>query len=249
MIKPHIKRMVDCAHANGMIYQQHSCGYIEPIIEDLIEIGVDALEPLQACNDCKTIKEKYGKQLTLVGGFDNEHILNRDDVSNEEKRAEVLRVLEYMAPGGSYVAGFVSINLSDFIPLLDTVHEYNAETYKEHGVSYPPTKVMLDAIFAHVMAQDNAGGKAPVVENAPNDKYAKHQVVTADLFGNSVEVTVSVDTAETIFDMTYTVMGNNINASGTITNGVYTVIEDPSGFAGQMITIVAPKITDEWISH
>lgn len=247
MIKPHIKRMVKCAHTNGMIYQQHSCGYIEPIIEDLIEIGVDALEPLQACNDCKAIKAKYGKALTLVGGFDNEHILNRDDVPYKDKRAEVLRVLEFMAPGGSYVAGFVSVNLPDFIPLLDTVHEYNAEVYKENGVYYPPTKEVLDAIFAHVMAQDKIDGKPPAAEQPSSNKYTKHQVVTADLFGNPVEVTISVDAAETVFGMAYTVMGNNITASGSIVDGIYTVTEDPSSFAGQMITVVAPNISNDWI--
>lgn len=153
MLKPHIKRMVDCAHDHGMIFQQHSCGYIEPIVGDLVEIGVDALEPLQACNNCRKIKEEYGRVLTLVGGFDNEHILNRSDISLEEKRAEVLRVLGYMAPGGSYVAGFVSIRIEDMIPTLDTVHEYNRAAYQEHGISYPPTKAMIEAIFSMLSKQ------------------------------------------------------------------------------------------------
>lgn len=114
---------------------------------------MDALEPLQACNNCKKIKEEYGRVLTLVGGFDNGHILNRSDVSLEEKRAEVLRVLDYMAPGGSYVAGFVSIRIEDMIPALDTVHEYNRAAYQEHGISYPPTKAMIEAIFSMLSKQ------------------------------------------------------------------------------------------------
>jgi hypothetical protein len=82
LIKPHLKRMVDACHEEGIIYQHHSCGYIEPIFEDLVEIGVDAIDPLQAGNkNLKELKEKFGDKITFCGGFDNQGILEAPGVT------------------------------------------------------------------------------------------------------------------------------------------------------------------------
>ena len=43
-----------------MIYEHHSCGYITQIIPDLVEIGVDCINPLNICNDMEMIKREYG---------------------------------------------------------------------------------------------------------------------------------------------------------------------------------------------
>ena len=67
-VKRHIKRMVDAAHELGMLYEQHTCGYITPIFGDLVECGVDMAE-IQAINDLKYIKENYGSQIVLRGCF------------------------------------------------------------------------------------------------------------------------------------------------------------------------------------
>ena len=46
--KPRLKKLVDLAHSHGVKFLFHSCGAIRPLIDDLIEIGVDILDPLQA---------------------------------------------------------------------------------------------------------------------------------------------------------------------------------------------------------
>lgn len=45
--KENTRKLVNLAHSYGAFYQQHSCGAVGPVIPDLIECGVDALEPLQ----------------------------------------------------------------------------------------------------------------------------------------------------------------------------------------------------------
>ena len=65
-IKPQIKKMVSAAQELGMIYEQHSCGYITQIVGDLVECGVSMLE-IQAVNDLKYIKENYGDRVVLRG--------------------------------------------------------------------------------------------------------------------------------------------------------------------------------------
>lgn len=105
LIKPELKRIIDAVHANGILYQHHSCGYVEPLIEDFIEIGMDAVDTWQgSCNPhLKKLKEKYGSKITFCGGFDNINILDRDGVTKEEIQAEYVRVINDLAPGGSYV--------------------------------------------------------------------------------------------------------------------------------------------------
>ena len=106
LIKPELKRIVDSVHANGLIYQHHSCGYVEPLIEDFIEIGIDAVDTWQGASNpnVKELKQKYGSQITFCGGFDNVHILDREGTTEDEMRAEYIRVINDLAPGGSYIA-------------------------------------------------------------------------------------------------------------------------------------------------
>ena len=71
---------------------------------DVVEIGVDAAHPVQVSNDPIELKAKYGDRITFLGGFDNVGILDREDCTEEETRAEVRRVLTELAPGGSFVS-------------------------------------------------------------------------------------------------------------------------------------------------
>lgn len=104
IVKPHLKKLVDACHEMGFIYQHHSCGYVEPILEDMAEIGVDAIDTLQACNThLAEIKKKLGDRLTFCGGFDNQHVLDVPGVSPEAVKKEYRRVIDSLAPGGSYV--------------------------------------------------------------------------------------------------------------------------------------------------
>ncbi len=69
-IKPRTKRVIDAARqVNPAIWiAQHHCGYVEPLIRDFVEIGVNALHPIQPESmDPRQIKQQYGDVLTLWG--------------------------------------------------------------------------------------------------------------------------------------------------------------------------------------
>lgn len=72
LLKPVQKRAIDWAHNLGVKTHLHADGYIMPFMEDLAEIGLDMLNPLEVKAGMKPleIKEKYGHQLTLQGGMD-----------------------------------------------------------------------------------------------------------------------------------------------------------------------------------
>ncbi|MEM1714780.1 MAG: uroporphyrinogen decarboxylase family protein, partial [Thermofilaceae archaeon] len=73
-------------------------GWIEPIIPDLIEVGVDVLEPLQPeCMNLKQIKERYGDELSFEGGIGVQRL---PLMKTHEVADEVRRVLEAMGPTG-----------------------------------------------------------------------------------------------------------------------------------------------------
>jgi len=104
-IKPCHKRMFDFikSKTDAKIWL-HSCGSVYEIIPDLIEIGVDALNPVQvsATNmDLKKLKKEFGKDICFWGGgFDVQKI---PFMGLEEIKESVKRVFDVMKPGGGYV--------------------------------------------------------------------------------------------------------------------------------------------------
>ncbi|MBQ4194115.1 MAG: hypothetical protein II650_07645 [Clostridia bacterium] len=71
LLKPTHKRAVDWAHAHGIYARLHSCGNVMTRIDDLVEIGIDCLNPLEvkAGMDPVGLKERVGDRLVLHGGI------------------------------------------------------------------------------------------------------------------------------------------------------------------------------------
>lgn len=71
LLKPFQQQAIEWAHARGAKAHLHSCGNIVPFIPELIEIGLDALNPLEvkAGMDTLALKAQYGSQLVLHGGI------------------------------------------------------------------------------------------------------------------------------------------------------------------------------------
>lgn len=105
----------------------HSCGAIRPIIPDLIDAGVDALNPVQyiaAGMELEGLKKDFGKDLVFWGGcIDTTRILPYGTPG--EVRDEVRRVLDIMAPGGGFVATTVH-NLQADVPLANALAYFEA---------------------------------------------------------------------------------------------------------------------------
>ena len=105
-IKPHQKRLF--AHlkaSSGCPLLLHACGSVRWAIPDLIEIGVDALNPVQvsaAGMESAGLKRDFGRDITFWGGgCDTQHVLSRGSV--QEVKEEVKRRLADFAPGGGFI--------------------------------------------------------------------------------------------------------------------------------------------------
>ena len=82
----------------------HSCGGIEPLIDDFIEIGVDILDPVQTRAkgmNAYHLKQTYGDRISFHGGLDTQGIIPFGSV--EEVIEETRIKLECLAPGGGYI--------------------------------------------------------------------------------------------------------------------------------------------------
>ena len=129
--KEPLSRIVKTVHEGGIVYEHHSCGYVEPIIGDLIEIGVDALDCLQRpCNDIRRVKDQFGGKITLVDGFSNQTVLDRPESTLEEIYADIQYAYDVLAPGGGYVSFPLIVNGAHLIPKLIEKHMQICCNYK-----------------------------------------------------------------------------------------------------------------------
>jgi uroporphyrinogen decarboxylase len=101
---PRMKRMIDLAHEAGVYAFFHSDGAIRPIIPDMLDIGIDVLNPLQWRSpgmELGGLKRDFGDKVVLHGGVDNQQTLAFGTV--DDVRAEVVHNLEILSRGGNYI--------------------------------------------------------------------------------------------------------------------------------------------------
>lgn len=125
MVKPHLARYYALHKDAGCLMKQHSCGNVTAIIPDLIEIGLDILNPLQAgALDHAAIKAHFGERLMLWGGVDSGVLTAGSPADVVE---EVKRRLRILAPGGGYVCAHdqaLPWPDENWAAYLDTVRRY-----------------------------------------------------------------------------------------------------------------------------
>jgi uroporphyrinogen decarboxylase len=111
----------------------HSCGAVLPLIPDLIESGIDILNPVQVSAtgmDTKELKRRFGRDLTFYGGgVDTQRILPRG--TPQEVRDEVKRRIDDLAPGGGFVFNTVH-NIQADVPPENLMAMW--EALQEYGV-------------------------------------------------------------------------------------------------------------------
>lgn len=105
-LKPRIKQVIDAAKAinPNLVIFYHSCGYIKPFIPDLIDVGVDVLNPVQPeCMDFKEIHAEFGDRISFHGTIGTQTTMPFG--TPDEVKREVYRNLEIAGDrGGLLVA-------------------------------------------------------------------------------------------------------------------------------------------------
>jgi len=129
--KPQVKRLCEIARAAGLKTVYHGCGNASAIYPDLIEIGVDACNPLEAKAglDVVALKRQYGARWAFNGNLDARALATNDRAL---VRREVLRKLNAAKGGGFILQSDHSIP-DDVSP---ATYDYVVQLARKHG-SYP----------------------------------------------------------------------------------------------------------------
>jgi uroporphyrinogen decarboxylase len=132
LIKPAHARMVQVVKNFNKPVLLHSCGSVAAMIPDFIEIGIDALHPVQVTAkdmDTAKLKYEYGPHITFWGGIDTHRVLPRGTTA--EVREEVRKRIADLAPGGGYVLGAVhniqaEVPVENVLAMIEAAREFGS---------------------------------------------------------------------------------------------------------------------------
>jgi uroporphyrinogen-III decarboxylase len=129
--KPGVKAIIDVCHAQGLPVIYHGCGDVRSILEDYIEAGVDAYNPLEvkAGLDVVELRRKYGHRLAFCGNMD---VIAWANETQDELKRIVLTKLN-AGKGGGYI-----FQSDHSIPNGVSGHNYDyvVKLVRQHGI-YP----------------------------------------------------------------------------------------------------------------
>lgn len=123
LLKPLHARLIGLIHTRttARVFF-HSDGDVFPLIDDLVEIGVDILNPIQTSAgrmaDLPELKRRWGERLTFCGAIDTQRVLPHG--SPNDVRAEVRRVIDILGAGGGYLLSSVHTIMAD-VPAANVV--------------------------------------------------------------------------------------------------------------------------------
>ena len=121
---------------NGVVILHHADSFCEPIVDGMIDIGIDVWQGCLNTNDIVKLQKQTAGKITLMGGIDS--VVDRVDSTEDEIRADVRKVCETYGPGGHFIPsityGLPGTLFAHVQPVInDEINKYNKETY---GVAY-----------------------------------------------------------------------------------------------------------------
>lgn len=129
-IKPWQRKLIEPFSRMGMKTRYHTDGSVVPIIEDLIGMGLDLLDPIQpgtAGMDAEDLHAQFGGRLSFYGGIDTQHLLPHGTARQVE--AEVLRLIDVLGRDGGYVVAASNavqpdVPIGNILALYETARDY-----------------------------------------------------------------------------------------------------------------------------
>ncbi len=138
LVRPYLAERIAFTHEfTDAYFWHHTCGSVYDLLPDLIEAGVDILNPVQPGAwkmEPERLKADFGQQLVFHGGFDTQQVLPFG--TPEEIEAEVRRVMAALKPNGGYIFS-AAHNIQSDVPAKNVVAMFRAarrlgEYQKQH---------------------------------------------------------------------------------------------------------------------
>ena len=128
-VLPRLQRVVDAIHEEGGMVCKHSDGNLWPILDLIVDTGVEAINPIEpvANMDIGEVKQKYGKRVCLVGNIDCGELLSNGTV--EQVDAAVRKCIDDAATGGGFMlcssnSIHSSINPENYVAMVRAGQKY-----------------------------------------------------------------------------------------------------------------------------
>jgi len=137
MIKPQYVKIYGYAKEHGVIVMHHADSFMEPIVEDMVELGIDIWQGVLPQNDIVKLQEQLQGRMVLMGGIDAA-IVDLKDASEEVIRGEVQRACSTYGPGGGFIPCMTYGGPGSIFPhvdeiVSDEIDRYNQEVYGGSG--------------------------------------------------------------------------------------------------------------------
>jgi len=129
-VQPFDKPVIDTLHESGIRVVYHTCGKMMPILEDIADMGVDAMETftpvgMGADANLREAKKRIGERVCMIGGFDQSADLK--GCSEEQTRAAVRRCFEEAGENGGFILSpsdhFFDADLNLIEAMTDEAHQ------------------------------------------------------------------------------------------------------------------------------
>ena len=133
LIKPYLARMAGIVHARGKNLLLHTCGSVRALLPDIIDAGVDVLEPIQtsaAGMAVEGLKKDFGDALTFYGSIDLINVLSKGTPA--DVRNEVLHNFRVLGSGGGFIVGPGHTYIQPDTPLANILAMYET-AYRSAG--------------------------------------------------------------------------------------------------------------------
>ena len=137
IIKPLQKEIADTIHECGMIYIHHADCICQPIVTDMVEIGVDIWQGVIAQNDIVEIQKITEGKLAMIGGIDGPKI-DIENITEEEIRGEVRRAIDTYCPAGRFypvIPNGICFREWNNEIAMDELKKYGKQFAQEHPVA------------------------------------------------------------------------------------------------------------------
>lgn len=134
LIKPLQREISDAIHECGMIYMHHADCICQPIVTDMVEIGVDIWQGVIAQNDIPEIQRVTEGKLAMCGGIDGPKI-DVDYATEEQIRAEVRRAIDTYCPAGRFypsIPNGICFREWNNSIVMDELEKYGRQYAQEH---------------------------------------------------------------------------------------------------------------------
>lgn len=126
---PGLRTVVQAAKQSGLRVIKHTCGRVTPLLDMIVDTGINALHPLDAAAgmDMAAVKAAYGDRIAVCGGMNCGEVLS--DWTPEQVEQEVRRRLAELMPGGRYIlcssnSIHSSVKPENYRAMIDALHRY-----------------------------------------------------------------------------------------------------------------------------